>query len=110
MIAADLQSLLEMAPDPTVVIDRGVRVVAASESAALLVGRSRLELRGFPLEELVPGGVLDPEASRTVRRPDGIELPVEISVRVIEADGECALAVAIRDVTCLLYTSDAADE
>ncbi len=95
----DLQCLLEMAPDPTVIVDRGVRVVAASESAALLLGRPRSELRGALLEELVPGGVLDPEARLTVRRPDRIEFPVEISVRVIEADGEHALAVAIRDVT-----------
>jgi len=99
MIAADVQSLLEIAPDPTVIVDRAVRVVAASEPAALLFGRSRSELRGLPLEELVPGGVLDPEARLTVRRPDGAEFPVEISVRVIEADGERALAVAIRDVT-----------
>lgn len=88
-----------MAPDPTVIVDRKVRIVTASESAALLFGRPRSELRGFPLEELVLGGVLDPEASLTVRRPDGIEFPVEISVRVIESDGERALAVAIRDVT-----------
>lgn len=99
MIAADLQSLLELAPDPTILVDRGVRVMAASESAALLCGRSCSELRGLPLEEIVPGGVLDPEARVTVRRPDGVEFPVEISVRAIGADGECSLAVAIRDVS-----------
>ncbi len=76
MIAADLQSLLEMAPDPTVIVDRGVRVVAASESALLLFGRPRSKLRGSPLEGLIPGGVLDPEARLAVRRPDGREFPV----------------------------------
>jgi len=99
MIAGDLQTQLEMAPDATVIVDREARVVGASESAALLFGRSRSELRGVPVEELVRDGVLDPEARLTGQRPDGIEFPVEISVRVIEADGERALAVAIRDVT-----------
>ena len=99
MTAEDLQSLLEMTPDPTILLDRGVRILAASESAARLFGRPHSKLRGTPLGDLVPGGVPDPEASLTVRRPDGTEFPVEISARVIEADGECALAVAIRDVT-----------
>jgi len=99
MISADLQSLLEMAPDPTVIVDRGMRIAVASESAALLFGRPRSELRGFPLEKLIPGGVLDPEAKLAVRRPDGTAFPVEISARVIEVDSHRALAVAIRDVT-----------
>ena len=99
MSAANLESLLEIAPDPTVIIDREVRVVAASAPAALLFGRPGSELAGLPLEELIPGGVLDPEAKLSVRRPDGAELPVEISVRVIELDGGHGLAVAIRDVT-----------
>ncbi len=99
MIAADLQSLLEMAPDPTVVVDRGVRITAASESAARLLGRPLGELLGVPISEHVRGGVLDPGANLTACRPDGTEFPAEISVRVIEIDGESSLAVAIRDVT-----------
>lgn len=43
--------------------------------------------------------MLDPEAKLDVRRPDGSELPVEISVRVIEVDSGPVLMVAIRDVT-----------
>jgi len=83
MSAANLESVLEIAPDPTVIIDREVRVVAASAPAALLFGRPGSELAGLPLEELIPGGVLDPEAELSVRRPDGAELPVEISVGVV---------------------------
>jgi PAS domain S-box-containing protein len=99
MIVADLRSLLEIAPDPTVIVDREVRIVAASGPAAVLFGRPRSELPGLLLEDLIPGGVLDPEAKLSVRRPDGTELPVEISVRVIEIDGGHGLAMAIRDVT-----------
>ncbi len=88
MIAADLQNGLEMAPDPTLVVDRRVRIMAASASAALLCGRSCSELRGLPVEEIVPGGVLDPEARLTVRRPDGVEFPVEISAELRQQSGQ----------------------
>jgi len=99
MTSAALHRLLGLAPDPMVIVDREVRLLAGSESAASLLGRAAPDLRGLPLEVLIPGGVLDPEAKLTLRRPDGAELPVEISVRVIEVDGDPALAVAIRDVT-----------
>jgi PAS domain S-box-containing protein len=82
-----------------VIVDGRLRVVAASESAALLLGRPSSEMPGIGIEAAIPGGVLDPEAQLVARRPDGSELPVEISVRVIEAEGEPVLAVAIRDVT-----------
>ncbi len=97
--SAELHSLLDLVPDPTLVVDRDLRVVAASRAASLLLGRSHSDLAGLSLDEFLPGGVLDPEAKLNVRRPDGSELPVEISVRVIEVDGGPALMVAIRDVT-----------
>ena len=95
----DLHRLLDLAPDPTVVVDRELRVLAASAAAASLLGRHPSDLAGLELDEFLPGGVLDPEAKLSVRCPDGSGFPVEISVRVIEVDGAPALSVAIRDVT-----------
>ncbi|CAN5143192.1 MAG: PAS domain S-box protein [Thermoleophilaceae bacterium] len=97
--SADLHGLLDLVPDPTVVVDRDLRVVAASRAAGLLLDRRHSDLAGLSLDDFLPGGVLDPEAKLDVRRPDGSELPVEISVRVIEVDSGPVLMVAIRDVT-----------
>ena len=81
------------------VVNRELHVLAASRGAGTLLGHDPSGLVGLRLDEFLPGGVLDPEAKLSVRRADGHELPVEISVRVIEVDGRPALAVAIRDVT-----------
>jgi len=82
-----------------VVVDRRLRIVDASRAAGSLLGRPRSELAGLSLDAFLPGGVLDPEAKLSVRRADGSQLPVEISVRVVEVDGAPALSVSIRDVT-----------
>ena len=53
------------------VVDRELRVLAASTAAASLLGRRPSDLAGLELDEFLPGGVLDPEAKLSVRRPDG---------------------------------------
>ncbi len=99
MASGALDDLLEIAPDPTLVIDRQLRIVAAGEPAARLFGRSRDQLLTLPLEALIPGGVLDPEQKLSALRGDGSELPIEISVRVLDQLEGPLLAVAVRDVT-----------
>ncbi|MEX2024503.1 MAG: PAS domain S-box protein [Thermoleophilaceae bacterium] len=95
-----VDKLLVLAPDPTLVVDRGLRIAAACERTGRLFGRSADELVGLALETVVaPDGVLDPEEKLFARRPDGSEVPIEISVRVVEGRDERVLAVAIRDVT-----------
>ncbi len=96
MAAGGIDALLELAPDPTLLVDRRLRVAAAGEPAARFFGHPREQLVGRSLEELIPGGVLDPERKLTAVRADGSELPIEISVRVLDAQ---TLAIAIRDVT-----------
>lgn len=97
-----LDALLALAPDPTLILDRAGRIAAADARVAELAGRAVEQLVGLPFDELIPQGVLDPDLRLTVRRPGGHEIPVEISVRVVEGlDGVAgpALAVAVRDVT-----------
>ncbi|HEY4276852.1 MAG TPA: PAS domain S-box protein [Conexibacter sp.] len=109
-----LSSLLALAPDPTIVLDRHGVIAAADERVGELAGRATKELVGLPFDALIPQGILDPDMRLSVRRADGSELPVEISVRVVDAEGGVAgsgraagiapaegpvLVVALRDVT-----------
>ncbi|ADB53386.1 sensor histidine kinase [Conexibacter woesei] len=97
-----LPPLLALTPDPTLVIDRHGTIAAADARLGELVGWEPAELVGRCFDALVPQGVLDPDLRLTARSADGGEIPIEISVRVVEGiDGVAgpALAVAIRDVT-----------
>jgi len=101
MAAASLDALLALAPDPLLVLDRDGRVAAADPRLEELAGRPAAALVGLRFDALIPQGVLDPDARLSLRRPDGGEVPVEISVRVVDGlDGIAgpALAVALRDV------------
>lgn len=102
MTADQLAALLQLAPDPVLVLDRDGLVAAADARVAELAGQPAAELLGRRFETLIPQGVLDPDARLTLRRGDGSEFPVEISVRVVDPlDGIAApaLLVALRDVT-----------
>jgi signal transduction histidine kinase len=98
---ARLAELLALAPDPMLVLDRDGRVAAADRRFEELAGRPAAELAGMPFDALIPQAVLDPDMRLSVRRPDGAETPVELSVRVVELEGVAgpALAIAVRDVT-----------
>lgn len=102
MTADQLAALLQLAPDPVLVIDRDGHVAAADERVAELAAQPAAELLGRRFETLIPQGVLDPDARLTLRRGDGSEFPIEFSVRVVDAiDGIAspALLIALRDVT-----------
>jgi PAS domain S-box-containing protein len=109
-----IDALLALAPDPTIVLDRHGAIAAADERVGELAGRPLRELLGMPFDALIPQGVLDPDMRLSLRRGDGSEIPVEISVRVVDVDGGVAgadgagaltgiegpaLVVALRDVT-----------
>ncbi len=113
-----LARLLDSAPDPILTVNAWGRIVLVNAQSEAVFGYSRQELLGQPIERLVPvrlrsqhpglrhrfmssaharpmGAGLDLHA---VRR-DGSELPVEISLSPLEADGERFVTAVVRDVT-----------
>ena len=113
-----LAELVEVAPDATVVADARGSILVANRQAEVLLGYTREELVGQPVEVLLPerfrgrhlehraAYLTDPRprgmgTSLTLfaRHKDGTEIPVEISLSPLgEAAGRVVIA-AIRDVS-----------
>jgi PAS domain S-box-containing protein len=113
-----LQGLLELAPDATVGIDLDGVIVLVNSQAERLLGYTRDQMLGQPLEMLIPdrfrrahrhhpsGYLTDHQPGRmgagmqlTARRADGSEVPVEIRLSALETEEGLIVAAAVRDVT-----------
>ncbi len=113
-----IAGLLEAAPDATLCVDSGGRIVLVSAQAERLFGYPREELAGEPVEILVPdaskaahpglraGYAADPQPRQigagpdlSARRRDGTTFPAEIALSAIDTDQGILIAAAIRDVT-----------
>ena len=118
-LSSDLvRNALDSAPDPMVLVDAQGRVVFVNKQFSSVFGYGREEIRGQPIELLVPerfraqhvrhhdhfasdnrsrpmGAELD---LRAVRK-DGSEFPVEISLSPVQDQDAKLVAAAIRDVT-----------
>lgn len=111
-------SLLEAAPDAMVIVADTGQIVYANEHAVRLFGFPADDLRGRPVEDLLPesmrAGHRDHRAryraEPTVRpmgaglelwarRSDGVEVPVEISLSPLHVGGETFAIAAVRDVS-----------
>jgi PAS domain S-box-containing protein len=115
---AKFRSLMESAPDATVIMGQDGRIVLVNAQTERLFGYSRDELTGAPVEVLMAekhraahgersasyfadphiramGAALDLYA----RRKDGSEFPVEITLSPIETEEGTLVSGAIRDVT-----------
>ena len=135
-LSSDLvRSALDSAPDAMLLVDAEGLIIFANRQVSALFGYSPEEVRGQPVELLMPqkfrqrhlmhratfaaehrtrpmGVGLDLYA----RRKDGSEFPVEISLSPIEDSGAQVVAAAIRDVTDrkrvqqeLIHAREAAD-
>jgi PAS domain S-box-containing protein len=110
--------LLETAPDATVCVDSGGRIVLVNAQAERMFGYRREELTGQLVEILVPdamkaahparraGYVADPrprpmgaEIELTGRRRDGSIFPAEIALSAIDTDEGILVSAAIRDAS-----------
>ena len=118
-LSAELvRSLLDSSPDAMVVVDSRGNIVFINQQFSALFGYAREEVRGQPIELLIPqrfradhvdhragfaaerrvrpmGAGLDLYA----RHQDGSEFPVEISLSPVQDSGVQLVAAAIRDVT-----------
>ncbi|WP_433301889.1 hybrid sensor histidine kinase/response regulator [Actinoplanes sp. CA-030573] len=108
--------LLQAAPDAILVMADGGRIVLVNDRAVELYGWSRDELVGTRIETLITDDakVMLPERQRrlregrpgpigavttTIRRRDGVEIPVESSVAIVDTpQGRLAVAV-VRDLS-----------
>ena len=112
------RGLLESAPEPMVIVNRGGEIVAVNAQAEKLFGYSREDVLGKPVETLTPTRLRDKHiADRTGylaspqtrpmgaglelygRRQDGTEFPVEISLAPMQSDEGTLISSTIRDIT-----------
>lgn len=115
----DSFSLLESAPDAMVIVDADGSIRLVNAQAERLFGYTRQELRGQPVEMLVPSRLREPHREHRdayARHPtsrsmgsglelyavkkDGSEIPVEISLSPIRTERDTLMVVSsIRDIT-----------
>jgi len=111
-------AFLEAAPDAIVIIDREGRIVALNTLTEAMFGYSREELRGQPVETLVPERFrarheldrdhysesphtrpMGPGRELLGRRKSGAEFPVQISLSPIETTERTLVMSIVRDIT-----------
>lgn len=113
------RSLLEAAPDPTLIVDETATIVLANNQMLHVFGYDRAELVGSSIEVLasVPDATevlrrireyLDSERSLVpmgysdeyrVRHRSGHDVPVEIGLSPLETEEGLLVSIAVRDVT-----------
>jgi PAS domain S-box-containing protein len=112
------RSLLEAAPDPTVIVDEAATIVLANNQMLEVFGYDRAELVGssigtlaaVPAEEEVLRRIrdylVDPElmpmgytTEFRVRHRSGHEVPVEVGLSPLQTDEGLLVSIAVRDVT-----------
>jgi two-component system, sensor histidine kinase len=112
------RTLLDLAPDPTVIVDAGGTVVFTNAQVERTFGYGPAELVGVPVENLLPERFKDAHphhrerfASHAKPRPmgaggtlygrhkDGHEFPIEISLSPVATDEGLLVVAAVRDAT-----------
>lgn len=108
------RTLFEIAPEAAVVLDIRGAVVLANRQCESLLGCRRAELLGESVEPLLAESyrvpylnwrdryAAEPSPTRlevAIRRRDGFEVPVEISLNPVESMQRQLLFVAVRDIT-----------
>jgi PAS domain S-box-containing protein len=111
---ARFRGLLDAAPDSIICVDASGAIVLVNAHAERLLGYSRNELLGQPVELIIPEGVPQDQAEHLVKaagqlaavclypsilRKDGSPFPADISLSAFETSGGVVLSVAIRDAT-----------
>lgn len=93
-----LQSILDHARDPILLLDREERVQVANAAAAEQFRQPVTELTGRHVQALIPAfGRREGEVQ--ARRADGSAFPAELSIGRYEEDGDAGSVCVVRDVT-----------
>ena len=118
LVGARFRELLESMPDGIVIVNATGRIVLANSQAEELFGYARGELRGEPIETLLPARFRTGHVAHRSNyftqprrramgamlelyglRRDGSEFPVEISLSPLETEDGTLVSSAIRDIT-----------
>jgi diguanylate cyclase (GGDEF)-like protein/PAS domain S-box-containing protein len=126
---ARLRALVEFAPDAWVVVDEAGTITLVNEELERLSGYERVELVGQPVELLVDENIrpthsthrarylwaakrrqMGGDGQLRLRRKDGTEVPVDISLSPIEWGDSSVVVAAIRDVSAREHADQALRE
>jgi PAS domain S-box-containing protein len=118
VIGAELEAFLEVVPDAIIGIGKDGAILFSNSQAASLFGYRPEELRGRPVEVLMPGSlrtalsaqrtsaIRDPLSRLTqavmepaARRQDGSEFPAEIVLTSTQIAGHFTFTASVRDVS-----------
>ncbi len=112
-------TILESAADAIITIDEQQQILDFNHGAEVIFGYQAHEVRGKPLDMLLPEGLAEthrshvrefarsPETSRTMserralsaRRKDGSTFPAEVSISKLVTEGGMTFTAILRDVT-----------
>jgi PAS domain S-box-containing protein len=118
VVGAEFEAFLEVVPDAIIGIGKDGAILFSNSQAASLFGYRRDELRGRPVELLMPGSlrttlsaqrtsaIRDPLSRLTqavmepaARRKDGSEFPAEIVLTSTQIAGRFTVTASVRDVS-----------
>jgi PAS domain S-box-containing protein len=117
MTYVKVRAIFDAVPDAIVALDEQGRIARINPATEALFGYGSDELRGRPVEVLIPDGLREvgrgggpgawgrPAGSaaasigRLGRRKDGSEVPVEIRIGTAEEDGGRLVVCVIRDIS-----------
>jgi diguanylate cyclase (GGDEF)-like protein/PAS domain S-box-containing protein len=100
------EAFLEAAPDAVLALDDAGQIILVNVQSEMLLGSSREELWGVPLETLLTEPIGEPHRSMgphsvelLARRRDGTTVPVEVSLAPVTIDRKPYTIAILRDLT-----------
>ncbi len=117
-LGLDAETVLDASPDAVLAVDSGGRIVYANPKVHDMFGWSPEDLRGEPVERLVPSHLTERHAAKRVvykghpiarpmgsglelvaRRRDGTEFPAEVSLAPVRSQRRTLVFATVLDIT-----------
>lgn len=115
---AELSHLVALSPDALLIVDRAGIIIMVNEQAASLFGYEASQVRGQPLEMLLPASqriahlahrqqYMSQPSTRSMEtglplvglRQNGYEFPIDVSLRPVHLDDRLLVIAAVRDMS-----------